>query len=124
MNKSKRLFELDALRGIAALGVVLFHYMVAFADNYSHASEIFPLFRYFRYGKHGVELFFLISGFVILMSLEKTKNGPDFVVGRFARLYPTYWTAVVLSFTVVTIAELPDLHIDWKDAVINLTMFQ
>lgn len=124
MNKQKRLFELDALRGIAALGVVLFHYMVAFANSYSHELEIFPLFRYFRYGKHGVELFFMISGFVIFMSLERTRNSADFVFGRFSRLYPTYWASVALSFTVVTIARLPDLHIDWKDALINLTMFQ
>jgi len=119
-----RLLELDALRGIAALGVVLFHYMVAFIDQYDHASEIFPGFRYFRYGKHGVELFFIISGFVIFMSLERTKNSRDFLFGRFSRLYPTYWAAVILSFAIVTIARMPDLHIDWKDALINLTMFQ
>jgi len=124
MDRSKRLPEIDALRGIAALGVVLFHYMVAFADHYDHSSEIFPGFRYFRYGKHGVELFFIISGFVIFMSLERTKHSSDFVFGRFSRLYPTYWTAVILSFIIVSIARLPDLHIDWKDALINLTMFQ
>lgn len=124
MNKSTRLLELDALRGIAALGVVLFHYMVAFADQYEHPSEIFSVFRYFRYGKHGVELFFIISGFVIFMSLERTKNSSDFVFGRFSRLYPTYWTAVILSFSIVAIAQLPDLHIDWKETLINLTMVQ
>lgn len=119
-----RLLELDALRGIAALGVVLFHYMVAFADQYEHASEIFPGFRYFRYGKHGVELFFIISGFVIFMSLERTKNSQDFLFGRFSRLYPTYWAAVILSFTIVAIAGLPDLQVDWKIALVNLTMVQ
>ena len=48
MNKESRLLELDALRVIAALGVVLFHYAVAFRDQYNHASDIFPVFRYFR----------------------------------------------------------------------------
>lgn len=124
MNQSKRLLELDALRGIAALGVVLFHYMVAFANQYDNASDIFPIFRYFRYGKHGVELFFIISGFVIFMSLERTKNSLDFVFGRFSRLYPTYWTAVILSFMLIKIAKLPYLQFSWKDALINLTMLQ
>lgn len=124
MNQSKRLLELDALRGIAALGVVLFHYMVAFADQYDNTSDIFPIFRYFRYGKHGVELFFIVSGFVIFMSLERTKNSLDFVFGRFSRLYPTYWTAVILSFIIIKLAKLPDLQFEWKDALINLTMLQ
>jgi peptidoglycan/LPS O-acetylase OafA/YrhL len=124
MHQSKRLLELDALRGIAAVGVVLFHYIVAFANRYDHPSEIFSILRYFRYGKHGVELFFIISGFVIFMSLERTKNSSDFVFGRFSRLYPTYWMSVILSFAIVTIARLPDLHIDGKDALVNLTMFQ
>jgi peptidoglycan/LPS O-acetylase OafA/YrhL len=124
LNKSRRLLELDALRGIAAIGVVLFHYLVAFVDIYDRPTEIFPLFRYFRYGSHGVELFFIISGFVIFMSLERTNNSSDFIFGRFSRLYPTYWTAVILSFTVVTIARLPDLQIDLKDALVNLTMLQ
>jgi len=51
-----RLIELDALRRIAALGVVLFHYMVAFIHHYDHASEIFPGFRYFEYGKQGTKI--------------------------------------------------------------------
>lgn len=123
MRKS-RLLELDALRGIAALGVVLFHYMVAFIDQYTYGTEIFPGFRYFRYGKHGVALFFIISGFVIFMSLERTKRSYDFIFGRFSRLYPTYWAAVILSVAVVTFAKLPDLQINLKDALINLTMFQ
>lgn len=124
MNKENRLLELDALRGIAALGVVIFHYAVAFKDQYSYGVDILPVFRYFRYGKHGVELFFLISGFVILMSLGRTRNGSDFVFARFSRLYPAYWVAIVISFIVVTIANFPDLRIDYRDALINLTMFQ
>jgi peptidoglycan/LPS O-acetylase OafA/YrhL len=119
-----RLLELDALRGIAALGVVLFHYMVAFLSQYDNASEIFSGFRYFRYGKHGVELFFIISGFVIFMSLERTRNSRDFLFGRFSRLYPTYWAAIIFSFVIVTIAGFPDLRIDMKDALVNLTMLQ
>ncbi len=58
------------------------------------------------------------------MSLERTENSSDFIFGRFSRLYPTYWTAVILSFAVVTIARLPAWHIDLKDALVNLTMLQ
>ena len=120
MNNSKRLLELDVLRGIAALGVVLFHYTVRYNMLYHHSQE---LLVYFPYGSYGIELFFMISGFVIFMTLERSQN-LDFVVGRFSRLYPAYWTAVLLTFTVVRLAGLPGKQISFGSVLLNLTMFQ
>ncbi len=61
-----RLAELDALRGIAALAVVVFHYTVK-------APEILPrvvtVDHGFALGNYGVQLFFAISGFVIFMTV-------------------------------------------------------
>lgn len=59
--------ELDALRGIAALMVVLFHFTM-----YRQETKFG-----FKLGTTGVDLFFLISGFVIIMSLIKIKNSKD-----------------------------------------------
>ena len=120
MNNSKRLLELDVLRGIAALGVVLFHYTVRYNMLYHHSRE---LLVYFPYGSYGIELFFIISGFVIFMTLERSQN-LDFVVGRFSRLYPAYWTAVLLTFTVVKLAGLPGKQVSFGSALLNLTMLQ
>lgn len=120
-NQSNRLLELDALRGIAALSVALFHFTEGYDDNYGHSGE---LLFHFPYGEFGVELFFMISGLVIFMTLERTKSSLDFLVGRFSRLYPAYWTAVLVSFTIVTLAKLPDRQVSWVDALYNLTMFQ
>jgi peptidoglycan/LPS O-acetylase OafA/YrhL len=84
---TKRLLELDSLRGIAAVFVVLFHLTM-------HK----PQGKYFlNLGLTGVELFFMISGFVILMTLEKVKSSKEFVVSRLIRLYPTYWTCVTIT---------------------------
>jgi peptidoglycan/LPS O-acetylase OafA/YrhL len=119
MNKSNRLLELDALRGIAALGIVLFHYTSGFNKIYGYSQKVLIDFQCGRYGVH---LFFILSGFVIFMSLERTKRGLDFIVGRFARLYPAYWTAVILTFFVVTVAGLPGREVRLSEALFNLTM--
>lgn len=98
-----RFLELDVFRGIAALGVVLFHYTSQYSTLFQHSPE---MNFYFSLGRHGVELFFIMSGFVILITLERTKSSLDFIVKRFARLYPAYWVAIALTFTVVMIAKI------------------
>lgn len=118
-SSSNRFLELDVLRGIAAFSVVLFHYTSQYATLFQHSSA---LWFYFAIGRHGVELFFMISGFVILMSLERTKRGLDFVVGRAARLYPAYWVAIALTSVVVAIAQVPTLQVQAIEGLLNLTM--
>src|SRR5262245_3655062 len=78
----RRFEELDVLRGVAAMAVVIFHYS-------GHATRYLTGFPFhFKLGEHGVQLFFAISGFVIFMTLENTQRLRDFVVSRFSRLYP------------------------------------
>ncbi|GMU09050.1 acyltransferase family protein [Corallococcus caeni] len=114
-----RLVELDALRGLAALAVALYHFTTEYSDLYGHSVPLWDL----RFGKYGVQLFFAISGFVILMSLERVERVRDFVWSRAARLYPSYWTAVALTFTVVTLFGLPEREFSFQTALVNLTMF-
>jgi peptidoglycan/LPS O-acetylase OafA/YrhL len=116
-----RLVELDALRGLAALLVVLFHYTTHYDRSYGHSA---PLWVEVAFGKYGVQLFFAISGFVILMSLERIERARDFLLGRVARLYPAYWAGLSLTFTVVTVFGLPQREVSIEAAVVNLTMFQ
>jgi peptidoglycan/LPS O-acetylase OafA/YrhL len=120
-NDSKRLVEIDALRGIAALSVVLFHYTTRYADVHGHASA--PLFTAPQ-GYLGVNLFFIISGFVIFMTLERTRHALDFVVSRFARLYPAYWAAVALTFAATHLGGMAREQVPLPDALLNLTMLQ
>ncbi len=116
-----RLESLDALRGIAAFAVVLFHYThyftVAFPDQPRAPLD-------FAVGKHGVSLFFAISGFVIFMTLEKTRAASDFLVSRFARLYPAYWAAIILTTVTVTISGLTKFALPARAVAINFTMLQ
>lgn len=116
---SRRLAGLDALRGVAALSVVLFHYTTRYDLKYGHAQP--PGFSV-PWGYLGVDLFFMISGFVILMSLDRTRSAMDFVVSRFSRLFPAFWLAVLLTYIVLTLWPLPDKHITVGDLLLNFTM--
>ena len=118
-NCSSRLVEIDVLRGIAALAVVLFHYTTQFTALFGSQSS--PTFS-FPYGHYGVNLFFIISGFVIFMTLERTSRPMDFVVSRFSRLFPSYWVAIFLTFSITHVLGLPDKLVGIAPALGNLIM--
>lgn len=119
---SRRFLELDALRGLAVLAVILFHYSTRYDQLFGHRQQPYPLD--FKYGYFGVHLFFIISGFVIFMTLEKTASIRMFAFKRFARLYPAYWFSALLTFAIITLASLPERLLSRRVLLVNLTMFQ
>lgn len=120
-SSSSRVVELDALRGIAALAVAAYHYTTRYQEAIGHVGGSLPSLLP---GKYGVHLFFLISGFVIFMTLERTHRTMDFVVSRFSRLYPGYWAAVAVTALVVYSIGLPQQGLPWQDLLLNFTMVQ
>jgi peptidoglycan/LPS O-acetylase OafA/YrhL len=82
-----RILELDVLRGFAAIGVVLAHFIpVANPASFS-----------FNIGYLGIDLFFIISGFVISWTATNNPNWKHFIANRFSRIFPTYWFAVLFT---------------------------
>ncbi|MCW5567394.1 MAG: acyltransferase [Dokdonella sp.] len=120
-SSAPRMVELDALRGLAALAVVGFHYTTLYDQYYGHTGGPLPSLAF---GNYGVHLFFLISGFVIFMTLERTRTALDFVVSRFSRLFPAYWVAILLSAAVVYTIGMPSQRIPWVDVMLDFTMIQ
>lgn len=120
-RQSHRIAGLDALRGLAAFSVLLGHYTANYHRLYRHSDEL--LFSY-PWAGYGVLLFFMISGFVILMSAERAAGAADFAWARFSRLYPAYWTAVAITFTVLALFPLPGRTPSPRLALVNLTMVQ
>lgn len=115
---NKRIIELDALRGIAALSVFFYHASIYYKDSI--------YFSIFRFGLTGVDLFFIISGFVIFSSI-KNKTRIQFVKSRFLRLFPSYWFAVTFTFILMVIKyyEKGILNqIPFKEYFVNLSMIQ
>lgn len=119
----QRFKELDALRGLAAISVVLFHFTYGYDGWLGILSD--EKF-YFRHGNLGVHLFFIISGFVIFMTLDKTKKSASFIVSRFSRLFPAYWTAIILTVFITTILSVPFQQgiYSLKQVLFNFTMLQ
>jgi peptidoglycan/LPS O-acetylase OafA/YrhL len=101
--------------------VVLFHY--AFRGYIANSSILeFPMLGYlFKYGYLGVNLFFLISGFVIYMSIENS-NLLDFIKSRIVRLYPAFWVCVSITALVIYLYGSPVFSISLKQYFANLTM--
>jgi peptidoglycan/LPS O-acetylase OafA/YrhL len=119
-----RLAVLDGLRLVAAVSVMLFHYTAADKLLWGvHSRFEFPTLNVVsRYGYLGVELFFIISGFVILMTAYG-RTIEDFVASRFSRLFPAYWVAVIGTFTLQSFWH-GDRSSTSLDALVNLTMLQ
>ncbi len=121
-KRTIRFYEIDLLRFIAALGVVFFHYTFA-GEQAGHLPFHFTLSAYTMYGYFGVLLFFMISGFVILMTaLHRDWRG--FVKSRIVRLYPMYWFAVFLTFVIIYLFGAPQFYVSFKELFWNLSMVQ
>lgn len=92
-----RLYGIDLLRFAAALGVLFFHYTFrGYAADDMSVLDFPELAGISRYGYMGVDLFFMISGFVILMTALK-QDVKGFLVSRIVRLYPAFWAGVTLT---------------------------
>ena len=116
----KRYENLDFLRGLAAFSVLLYHYFYHYSNIYGNGINI-PIFAV---GKLGVNLFFVLSGFVIFISLHRTTSSVSFLKKRFDRLFPTYWLCLILTFIFVSILGLPGREVDFITFLINFTMMQ
>lgn len=99
--RSTRVNEIDLLRFLAAMAVVFFHY--AFRGYAADDRSVMPyemLAPLSKYGYLGVELFFMISGFVILMTASRG-DLRSFTISRVVRLYPAFWAGCTLTFLAI-----------------------
>jgi peptidoglycan/LPS O-acetylase OafA/YrhL len=86
---------IDAYRGIAILAVMAYHYTIRWPELYGYAHA-YPSWLHF--GRYGVHLFFVISGLVITMTVLRAANPVEFAARRFARLYPAFILAAILTY--------------------------
>ncbi len=120
-----RLYALDGLRFLAAAGVVLYHFTARWSQVWGDdPGHVFPgLGHVSMYFSLGPELFFVISGFVILMTAWG-RDVPHVVASRVARLYPGYWIAVIATSVLLLWVWPGGKNITAGESLVNLTMLQ
>ncbi|WP_245974675.1 acyltransferase family protein [Thermomonospora umbrina] len=118
-----RLAWLDALRGLAALAVALHHA----AYHYTPALRR-EITAWFDPGLYGVMVFFLVSGYIIPASLERSRSPGRFWVGRAFRIYPLLLVALaaLLLIAATGVQPLRPAVADpgWTAVLAHLTMLQ
>lgn len=101
MPPVRKFASLQILRALAAWAVVFHHYMQWY---FGYRSTTLFGFFFTQYGSMGVDVFFVLSGFVVFLMAEKSPQGPlEFLINRFFRIAPTYWfycAVVVLCISI------------------------
>jgi peptidoglycan/LPS O-acetylase OafA/YrhL len=105
-SETDRLFALDGLRAVAVLLVVFHHYFYTLPQFYPYGGT-FTKVPFFQYGYLGVYLFFIISGFVIALTLQSCERPRDFALKRFARIWPALVVCSTLTFVVGWLCSSP-----------------
>jgi peptidoglycan/LPS O-acetylase OafA/YrhL len=121
-----RLDYLDSIRGLAALCVVIGHFLDMYVKhNYSgiQFSYIEGVVEPFELGRVGVVIFFIISGFVVPYSFND-KEGKG-VISKFAiksafRLYPAFWLSILIA--IVIGAGIGINILSTEQVILNFTM--
>ena len=96
MTQQKNLLLIQMLRGIASILVVLFHMTLNFSEIFNQPF----LFNAFKFGSSGVDIFFVLSGFIITYANRSFLAQPSktgiFLRRRFIRIFPIYWIIITI----------------------------
>jgi exopolysaccharide production protein ExoZ len=114
-QRSKTLFTVQGLRAVAAASVMLYHVLYMLVHNAGYS------FHFPNVGAAGVDLFFLISGFIMIYThfddFRETGASASFMRRRVIRIVPLYWLAT--TATVALLACTPSLFstvkLDWNN---------
>lgn len=109
----KRLDLIEGARGLAAVLVVFYHV----ARHLSTVQETNFWLRIFQFGHSGVDLFFVISGFIIMhvhfKDIGKPRQILQYAKRRLTRIYPIYWVGLVTTIILSTLGghSFPDTQV-------------
>ncbi len=104
--------SIEMLRAVAVVLVVLMHATHLMCDIRLYQS--YPVFGIFNFGHGGVDIFFVLSGFIIFYIHHKEFGNIEFVLPyllkRVARIYPAYWIVMAFYFTILIFSPSQDKY--------------
>lgn len=115
----RHLASVQALRGFAAISVVFYHvYIILLQPEYG-GRDVFGTVA--RHGLLGVNFFFILSGFIMLLAHQSGLGNPanlkSYLIKRFVRIYPVYW---IFLIAYISAAALGLGHPDFSWSPVNL----
>lgn len=119
LKPHRRILELDGLRALAAINLVLFHFTHVYHVKFGYTS---PLGFEWPYGAYGVEMFFVLSGFVNSMSLLRRGKPVDFVAARLIRILPIFLLVILANVWIMQYAPLTAYAMTPTQFAANLTL--
>lgn len=121
-NMNSKLDKLEAIRGLAALYVVFHHSF--FSEHFMVANKDFSFL--FKFGQEAVILFFLMSGFVIGYSFQRSKDKSflSYFQKRFYRIYIPLICVLLTHFVIKCFASGALIDPQWKNLFGNMLMLQ
>ncbi|RNL51140.1 acyltransferase family protein [Pedobacter jejuensis] len=101
IKQNNRILNLDLFRSFAIIFVLYFHISQMILGDYFNDKNIFII------GKYGVNMFFVLSGFLIggMFYRDKQVNAFKFWIKRFLRTYPPYLVVLLVSWLAVWISR-------------------
>jgi peptidoglycan/LPS O-acetylase OafA/YrhL len=114
--KQRYVAALDPIRFVAAMAVVFYHYTFQDLPDSRMISAIT------QFGYLGVPLFFMISGFVISMSIQSAPSPVKFLVHRAIRLYPAFVLCLLITVIFVALCAKESVY-SARELFFNMTMF-
>lgn len=103
MPTSRYIFSLDILRAAAAFLVLFFHLNTIFITK----AGLAPFNNFFSKGAHGIDLFFVLSGFIIMRAHSRDIGRPErlinYLFNRISRIFPSLWIMTLLATSVYAV---------------------
>ena len=101
-GKAATIDNLQVVRAIAAYLVVCYHILG------QYVAHLYPGAKYLTFGASGVDIFFVISGFIMVVTTSDGRTGPtDFLAKRIARIVPIYWIVTLVLVAITLTGQKP-----------------
>lgn len=117
MSAKPRNEVIDGFRGVAIATVMVYHY----GFRWQSALGLSATPAWLQLGALGVQIFFVISGLVIAMTLLRSHDALNFLIRRAARLLPVFWTAGTAIFLILRAVDPLRFAPTVKDWAASLT---